>query len=686
MSNYYNDDVNGQAPSLANNIVSRIDKYTKESVNYIETNNWVNGSNMDDSKIDGVIYKKFDNKYYRLISKNNEYDIRWWGVSVSNIDNKTQIDDALTTINNLAVNLTTDIRINLLFPHVDDSNGNNTYKTTGEHIVDRKINVIMNAVVEDININPHICFNIGKSGFVNENMSHKINIQRVSERIEWENSNDIGVRFINEWNSKNVIKRCIGFSINIELVGSGNYGVAYNQFDLGYIINGCVGLNMRSENGGFTNENLFIGGEFNIYNSGIGKKRTAIKIDGGNSNKFYAQSFENYITKSGEKVRIFEMIDSVSNIATDFRAECSDGQTNECIVAEEIRDSKNNIYTTAYFDTPFYKLLGKTSSLLKINRNSHLTGTLFFDSGNILNNCWLANGDLMSKDFLYSNISSGVLTDTQSNVGVINDGEKYIGCYNAPTIVLDVSQCKKIGILMHTKDDDAYLSLKMYDSNNQEITNLANTDIGLLGPNYGGCVYTPAPPINNGYRTIPVSFSDQVKKVQLIFSSTALERVMLYTYEEHYFPKILNRNENPVSNNVSLTRINNQNYTIKLKDYIVEILNLSSDKNITLPNTTTSKFKKYKIGFPIYNNTGFGIKVLRNDGYEVANLKNGYIEVYCDGSGWYIINDSRPATNSTAGLVKKVLSQNNSTATDISTLVADFNALLLKMKNAGLMD
>ncbi len=43
------------------------------------------------------------------------------------------------------------------------------------------------------------------------------------------------------------------------------------------------------------------------------------------------------------------------------------------------------------------------------------------------------------------------------------------------------------------------------------------------------------------------------------------------------------------------------------------------------------------------------------------------------------------ATTTTAGIVKKMASQADSTATDVAGLVADFNALLAKARTSGLM-
>lgn len=44
-----------------------------------------------------------------------------------------------------------------------------------------------------------------------------------------------------------------------------------------------------------------------------------------------------------------------------------------------------------------------------------------------------------------------------------------------------------------------------------------------------------------------------------------------------------------------------------------------------------------------------------------------------------------PATTAVAGIVKQAVTQAPSTATDVAGLLADFNALITKLKNAGIM-
>ena len=58
---------NNDSDSEAIDIIQRIDQFTGENVNYRETTTWHDSSQMDDSKVDGIIYIKRSNKYYRII-------------------------------------------------------------------------------------------------------------------------------------------------------------------------------------------------------------------------------------------------------------------------------------------------------------------------------------------------------------------------------------------------------------------------------------------------------------------------------------------------------------------------------------------------------------------------------------------------------------------------------------------
>ena len=66
-SDKYNDESN----SIANDIIKRVDINTGENVNYRETTTWHDGSVMNDSKVDGVVYFKNNDVYYVLTDFKN---------------------------------------------------------------------------------------------------------------------------------------------------------------------------------------------------------------------------------------------------------------------------------------------------------------------------------------------------------------------------------------------------------------------------------------------------------------------------------------------------------------------------------------------------------------------------------------------------------------------------------------
>lgn len=78
-------------------IIQLIDSYTKENVNYEETSLWHDGTPMDDTKVDNVIFRKKLNKYYAARDFLNGNAIRagLFGVSPDNPDNSEALQKAI---------------------------------------------------------------------------------------------------------------------------------------------------------------------------------------------------------------------------------------------------------------------------------------------------------------------------------------------------------------------------------------------------------------------------------------------------------------------------------------------------------------------------------------------------------------------------------------------------------------
>lgn len=69
----------------------------------------------------------------------------------------------------------------------------------------------------------------------------------------------------------------------------------------------------------------------------------------------------------------------------------------------------------------------------------------------------------------------------------------------------------------------------------------------------------------------------------------------------------------------------------------------------------------------------------------IAQDANNRFVTDAEKATWNGKANNAPATEGTPGLVKKMPAQANSTASDVAGVVADLNALITKLKNAGMM-
>ena len=74
--------------TLAGDIIKRVDINTGENVNYRETTTYYDGSIMDDSKVDGVIYIKKDSKFYKM-QFDSIVNVKWFGAKGDGVTEDT---------------------------------------------------------------------------------------------------------------------------------------------------------------------------------------------------------------------------------------------------------------------------------------------------------------------------------------------------------------------------------------------------------------------------------------------------------------------------------------------------------------------------------------------------------------------------------------------------------------------
>lgn len=123
-------------------------------------------------------------------------------------------------------------------------------------------------------------------------------------RTTWTNDNDIGIKLINQFSNDINIQQVEGFTVGIEAVGN-NSGFSHNQIRLHDIVNNHKHLILSALNGGYVNENLWIGGRFTNFgadtpDNNFRDKRRAIVIHSpdnsyinNNNNIFLKPCFQN---------------------------------------------------------------------------------------------------------------------------------------------------------------------------------------------------------------------------------------------------------------------------------------------------------------------------------------------------------------------------------------------------------
>ncbi|WP_407401852.1 glycosyl hydrolase family 28-related protein [Chryseobacterium sp.] len=97
------------------------DKYTNEAVSFEEVSEWINGSKIDDTKVDGIIYIKKNGKYYRRVYF-GQVNVKWFYAQGNGQDDDT--DSFVNAIN-----------------YIKASNGGVLYIPKGEYILKKTLNI-----------------------------------------------------------------------------------------------------------------------------------------------------------------------------------------------------------------------------------------------------------------------------------------------------------------------------------------------------------------------------------------------------------------------------------------------------------------------------------------------------------------------------------------------------------------
>ncbi|MCC7282186.1 MAG: hypothetical protein IT556_07360 [Acetobacteraceae bacterium] len=125
-----------------------------------------------------------------------------------------------------------------------------------------------------------------------------LRVRRLTQS-DWSSEAEIGIQIFNAYASEIGLEHAEGFTIGAQAFGDAN-GFVYCRVTLGRFYNNRIGLDLRSGQGGWNNQNTFIGGTFQLQSTlhpgldrcGIRFSRTATGYDNPNNNLFLNPSFE----------------------------------------------------------------------------------------------------------------------------------------------------------------------------------------------------------------------------------------------------------------------------------------------------------------------------------------------------------------------------------------------------------
>lgn len=171
------------------------------------------------------------------------------------------------------------------------------FKITAAITIPAGISVVMDSEVLYVGSSNIVAVTIGAVGASNGPVSLKLYVRR-NTQSDWTSEDNVGVRLYNVNTSQVEVFSISRFTINLQLRGEGSQGVAYNNFYLGNLTNGKVGLDLDSVDGGYVNENLFLGGRFGDINANnpsitrYGVRITSADSYENNNNHFQKPCFE----------------------------------------------------------------------------------------------------------------------------------------------------------------------------------------------------------------------------------------------------------------------------------------------------------------------------------------------------------------------------------------------------------
>lgn len=248
-------------------------------------------------------------------------------------------------------------------------------KTNGGHVIAPGINVTMHGPLLDLdpgNSKEGVVLTIGEEGVSNESVNLKLHTERStypSSVAIIKDSNRTGVKLINIRSSFIDIHRIKHYGIGIHYYSDASIG--YNQTRINQIINNAIGMKLEAD-GGWFNENLFIGGTFNMHTNfyfsypdiqdaqlGIMRHIYMVRTEGEfSTNTFIKPCFEKIGSDDARRCPVYMDGAIRQTKFLDFRYENGTGEGARAPFVMEENGAQDNYYLASKIVRPNHPLKG----------------------------------------------------------------------------------------------------------------------------------------------------------------------------------------------------------------------------------------------------------------------------------------------------------------------------------------